>query len=145
MSGANRRVALEEYLAFNADTVLLLDWHRRRDWAAGGDRPANPDPYNHFGGQMVYPRLSVSHYGAPIENATLRWRLESADGARCFQSGEAAVGQICAGVSFLTQVELPLPNTATPNQPAVRYVELLTPSGKTLSANDWRWGGLSRA
>jgi hypothetical protein len=49
------KVALEEYLAFNADTVLLLDWHRRRDWVAGGDRPANPDPYNHFGGQVVYP------------------------------------------------------------------------------------------
>jgi hypothetical protein len=38
------KVALEEYLAFNADTVLLLDWHRRRDWVAGGDRPANPRP-----------------------------------------------------------------------------------------------------
>jgi hypothetical protein len=133
------KVALEEYLAFNADTVLLLDWHRRRDWAAGGDRPANPDPYNHFGGQMVYPRLSVSHYGAPIENATLRWRLESADGASCFQSGAAAVGRIRAGVSFLTQIELPLPDTATPI--SLRFAtELLTPSGKTLSANDWRWG-----
>jgi hypothetical protein len=49
------------------------------------------------------------------------------------------VGQICAGVSFLTQVELPLPDTATPI--SLRFAtELLTPSGKTLSANDWRWG-----
>jgi hypothetical protein len=133
------KVALEEYLAFNADTVLLLDWHRRRDWAAGGDRPANPDPYNHFGGQVVYPRLSVSHYGAPIENATLRWRLESADGASCFQSGEAAAGRIRAGVAFLTQIELPLPNTATPI--SLRFaVELITPLGETLSVNSWLWG-----
>ena len=133
------KVALEEYLAFNADTVLLLDWHRRRDWVAGGDRPANPDPYNHFGGRVVYPRLSVSHYGAPIENAILRWRLESADGASCFQSGEVAVGRIRAGVSFLTQVELPLPDTATPI--SLRFaVKLLAPSGKALSANEWLWG-----
>jgi hypothetical protein len=133
------KVALEEYLAFNADTVLLLDWHRRREWVAGGDRPANPDPYNHFGGQVVYPGISVSHFGAPIEGAILRWRLESADGARCFQSGEAAVGQICAGVSFLTQVELSLPDTATPI--SLRFaVELFTPSGEVLSANSWLWG-----
>jgi hypothetical protein len=70
------KISPESYTAFNTDTVLLLDWHRRRDWIAGGDRPANPDPYNHFGGCTVYPRIAVSHFGKPIAAAAIRWRLE---------------------------------------------------------------------
>ncbi len=69
------KILPESYTHFNADTVLLLDWHRRREWVASGDRPANPDPYNHFGGRAVYPRIAVSHFGAPIEAAGLKWRI----------------------------------------------------------------------
>ncbi len=132
------KITPETYTGFNADTVLLLDWHRRRDWIAGGDRPVNPDPYNHLAGRTVYPRLSVSHYGAPLENATLHWRLETESGERV-QAGEAPVGRIAGGVAFLTQAELRLPDTPLPT--SVRFVaELHDSSGAVVSANEWRWG-----
>jgi hypothetical protein len=131
------KVAPDEYAAFNADTVLLVDWHRRRDWIAGGDRAANPDPYNHFAGRTVYPRLSVAHAGAPLEGAVLRWRLETEQGAR--QAGEARIGHITAGVAFLAQAELTLPDAPTPT--SVRFVaQLVASSGAVISANEWQWG-----
>jgi hypothetical protein len=131
------KIAPDEYAAFNADTVLLLDWHRRRDWIAGGDRAANPDPYNHFAGRTVYPRLSVAHAGAPLAKAVLRWRLETESGA--LQAGEAPIERVEAGASFLTQVEITLPDAPTPT--SVRFVaELIAPSGAIVSANEWAWG-----
>jgi hypothetical protein len=131
------KIAPDEYAAFNADTVLLLDWHRRRDWIAGGDRAANPDPYNHFAGRTVYPRLSVAHAGAPLAKAVLRWRLETESGA--LQAGEAPIERVEAGASFLTQVEITLPDAPTPT--CVRFVaELIAPSGAIVSANEWAWG-----
>jgi hypothetical protein len=131
------KIAPDEYAAFNADTVLLLDWHRRRDWIAGGDRAANPDPHNHCAGRAVYPRLSAAHAGAPLEGATLRWRLETEHGA--WQAGEARIGRITAGVAFLAQAEVRLPNAPTPT--SVRFVaELVAPSGAVISANEWLWG-----
>jgi hypothetical protein len=131
------KIAPDEYAAFNADTVLLVDWHRRRDWIAGGDRAANPDPYNHFAGRAVYPRLSAAHAGAPLEGATLRWRLETEHGA--WQAGEARIGRITAGVAFLAQAELTLPDAPTPT--SVRFVaELVAPSGAVIGANTWLWG-----
>lgn len=131
------KVAPDTYRAFNADTVLLLEWHRRRDWVAGGDRAANPDPYNHFAGHTVYPRLSVAHAGAPLQGATLRWWLESETGTT--QRGEVSVERIGAGVAFLTQVALPLPEGAAPT--SVRFgAALVASSGSVISANEWRWG-----
>jgi hypothetical protein len=131
------KIAPDEYAAFNADTVLLVDWHRRRDWIAGGDRAANPDPYNHFAGRTVYPRLSAAHAGAPLEGATLRWRLETEHGA--WQAGEARIGRITAGVAFLTQAEVRLPDAPTPT--SVRFVaELVAASGAAIGANTWQWG-----
>lgn len=131
------KVAPEAYHAFNADTVLLLEWHRRREWVAGGDRAANPDPYNHFAGRTVYPRLSVAHAGASLQGATLRWRLETETGTA--QRGEVSIERIAAGIAFLTQVELPLPEAAAPTH--VRFgAELLASSGVVISANEWLWG-----
>ncbi len=131
------KIAPDEYAAFNADTVLLVDWHRRRDWIAGGDRAANPDPYNHCAGRTVYPRLSVAHAGAPLEGAVLRWRLETEHGA--WQAGETHIGRITAGVAFLAQAELTLPDAPTPT--SVRFVaELVASSGAVISANEWQWG-----
>jgi len=133
------KILPESYAAFNTDTVLLLDWHRRRDWVAGGDRPANPDAYNHFGGRTIYPRLAVSHYGAPLEDAILRWQLELTDGAYSISSGETGVRRIEAGVAFLCQLEVSLPDIKTPTSLRV-IATLAKPSGKTLSANQWLLG-----
>lgn len=142
------KISPESYTDFNADTVLLLDWHRRRDWVAGGDRPANPDPYNHFSGRTVYPRIAVSHFGKPIEAATIRWRLEldNAHSPSCTM-GETS---LCSptqharvigskGISFLAQLDLTLPAVEVPC-PARFEVELLSPRGELLAANRWRWG-----
>lgn len=144
------KISPESYTGFNADTVLLLDWHRRRDWIAGGDRPANPDPYNHFAGRTLSPRIAVSHFGKPIETTTLRWRLEldaSRDQAPSPIGGEVSLcapmqraREICGkGISFLAQLEVPLPAVEAPC--SARFeVELLSPSGEPLAANRWRWG-----
>ncbi|MCS7299978.1 MAG: hypothetical protein NZ556_00280 [Fimbriimonadales bacterium] len=152
------KISPESYTTFNADTVLLLDWHRRRDWIAGGDRPANPDPYNHFGGRTVYPRIAVSHFGKPIEAGTLRWRLVRDRGTaagtekavratacgldspvQAQRTDMAVCATIGTGITFLAQLEVPLPAVETPELAAFE-VELLAPSGEVLAANRWRWG-----
>ncbi|MCX7926498.1 MAG: hypothetical protein N2554_11930 [Fimbriimonadales bacterium] len=152
------KISPESYTGFNADTVLLLDWHRRRDWIAGGDRPANPDPYNHFGGRTVYPRIAVSHFGKPLEAAGVRWRvvfphpqpLSHGVGEGSLDSpsptpwergsgGEGKHFQLAPGITFLTQLEVALPAVETP-QSALIEVDLLAPSGEIVASNRWQWG-----
>ncbi len=57
------RYSPEEFTCFNADTVLFLGWHRRRNWIAGGDRPSYIDHWTHTSGETILPRLGISHYG----------------------------------------------------------------------------------
>ncbi|MFN3689677.1 MAG: glycoside hydrolase family 2 protein [Fimbriimonadales bacterium] len=138
------KISPESYTEFNTDTVLLLDWHRRREWVAGGDRPANPDPYNHFGGHTVHPRIAVSHFGAPLTAAELVWELSVADtDGRLHRvgSGEVPLHEkvLPAGVHHLAQLEIPLPRGDTPRQ-AILTVELHAPSGEAAAVNRWRWG-----
>lgn len=151
------KIQPESYTNFNTDTVLLLDWHRRRDWIAGGDRPANPDPYNHFGGRTVYPRIAVSHFGKPIEAAELRWRVvsphlpprspgvgEESSSSPSPMPWERGIGGeskllIPAGITFLAQLEVPLPAVEIPQ--SVQFeVELLSTEGAVIAANRWWWG-----
>ena len=135
------KVSPESYTDFNADTVLLLDWHRRRDWIAGGDRPAHPDPYNHFGGRAVYPQIIVSHFGTPITAQTLRWRLTRlSDRCDAVQSGEADIHTtLRAGVAWLTHLKVDLP-TVENSERLLFELELLSSEGETIAANRWRWG-----
>ncbi|MDW8107154.1 MAG: glycoside hydrolase family 2 TIM barrel-domain containing protein, partial [Armatimonadota bacterium] len=136
------KISPESYALFNADTVLLLDWHRRREWLAGGDRPAHPDPYNHFGGRALYPRLAVSHFGKPVEAKAVRWRLEwsGREGSGEMHGQVACSARLSgAGITFLTQLELNLPGVATP-QVARFTAELLAPSGEPIATNSWNWG-----
>ncbi|GIV08994.1 MAG: hypothetical protein KatS3mg019_1085 [Fimbriimonadales bacterium] len=151
---AEYKIDPKSYTRFNADTVLLLDWHRRRDWIAGGDRPANPDPYNHFGGRTVYPRVAVSHFGKSIEIVELRWRLLSGLDNPVQTTGAAVGGNasvpimegtdktvratLSAGMEFLAQLEVSLPPVETPR--AMQFeVELLSPEGEIIAVNGWRW------
>lgn len=137
------KVALETYRAFNSDTVLLLDWARRRVWQAGGDRPANLGLYNHVRGQTVYPRLLLSHFGKPLPPVlSLRWRLQVAD-------TEQASGQEVIDLPqgdppvFLCQLEIPLPELSafgSPPKPLPACFEVhLEGYGKPLTSNRWRW------
>ncbi|MFN7018438.1 MAG: glycoside hydrolase family 2 protein [Fimbriimonadales bacterium] len=138
------KISPESYTEFNTDTVLLLDWHRRREWIAGGDRPANPDPYNHFGGCTVYPRIAVSHFGTSFEVAELLWRLSVEDSQghlhKVASGGVFLYEKVLrAGIHYLAQLEVPLPSGDAPQQ-AILTVELRTPSHRSVAVNRWRWG-----
>ncbi len=123
-----------DYRMFNSDTVLLLDWHRRRVWWAGGDRPANPDPFNHFGGQTLYPTLAVSHFGAPVQGAELRWRLRHRV-PLC--EGVVKPLQLAGGkIEAITMLELPVPTVPRPR--AFELEAELIADGQVISANRWR-------
>jgi hypothetical protein len=133
--GEPKLLFLADYRAFNDDTVLLLDWHRRRVWLAGGDRPANPDPFNHFGGQTLYPTLAVSHFGDPLRNAELRWQVNYQSGVH--RSGKMEFPQITGG-----QLE-PLGMLQISAPPVDKYPCLmklmawLTVEGKNVAYNYW--------
>ncbi|GBC93636.1 Beta-galactosidase [bacterium HR15] len=128
------KVPSRAYKVFNSDTVLLLDWHRRRVWLAGGDRPANPDPFNHFGGQTLYPTLAVSHFGAPIQQAELRWRLRNRE---TLDAGEVQPVQLGGGqVEAIAMLELPAPAVRRPREHALEAE--LWADGRRIADNRWR-------
>ncbi len=56
-----------------------------------------------------------------------------------WERGSGGEGNLQAGVTFLTQLEIPLPAVETP-LPVEFEVELLAPSGEVIAANRWRWG-----
>lgn len=65
----------EEFRQFNADSVLLLQFHRRREWVNGGDRPSYVDRYNFISGETLYAHIALSHYGRYDCKGKLRWSL----------------------------------------------------------------------
>ena len=97
------RYAPHDFRRFNADTVLLLGWHRRRNWTAGGDRPSYIDPHCHRSGETLQPLLGISHYGAETKVREAWAELRPADGqANSAEStrpwvGEAAILQEAIG------------------------------------------------
>ncbi len=120
------------YRTFNADTVILLDWHRRRVWQAGGDRPAYPDPYNHFGGRTVYPILSISHFARDLYDLILEWR--------CGKSkGQIPIAHLAGGtLTHLPVQEVRLPKVSQPTR--LRFSTLLKQGNHTIAQNEWEWG-----
>ncbi|MBK8019967.1 MAG: hypothetical protein IPK19_00755 [Chloroflexi bacterium] len=87
----------ESFKAFNTDTVLVLEQGRRRLWKRGGDRPFPVDRDNLTAGASADYRVVVSHAGAPLDGAVLRWRLLDSGGA-AVAGGESAIeGPILAG------------------------------------------------
>ncbi len=78
------RYTPEEFSAFNADTVLFLGWHRRRNWVAGGDHPSYIDQHCHWAGDTVLPRLGISHYGAPARIASAHLTLGTPNSPECY-------------------------------------------------------------
>lgn len=132
------KVSLEAYRDFNADTVVLIDWARRRVWQAGGDRPANPDPYNHFGGQTLHPRVLLSHSGKPLPSPlTVRWEL---------WLGETLAGQGAVSVEassgepplFLCQLSVELPVVSVPTH--ALFAVKVEGAGAVIAQDRWHWG-----
>lgn len=70
----------EEFTRFNADSVLFLGWHRRRNWVAGGDRPSYIDHWTHTSGETLLPRIGLSHYGKKIRILSGQVELLDAEG-----------------------------------------------------------------
>ncbi|MCS6775274.1 MAG: glycoside hydrolase family 2 TIM barrel-domain containing protein [Chloroherpetonaceae bacterium] len=77
------RYTPEEFLRFNADTVLFLGWHRRRQWKAGGDRPSYIDPWCHFAGEALLIRIGIAHHGADTRVVSARYALIPASSPDC--------------------------------------------------------------
>ncbi|MFQ3610873.1 MAG: glycoside hydrolase family 2 TIM barrel-domain containing protein [Fimbriimonadales bacterium] len=119
------------YRTFNADTVILLDWHRRRIWHAGGDRPAYPDSYNHFGGRTIYPILSLSHFGKTLHNLVLEWR--------CGKSkGQIPIPSLPGGeITHLPVLSVQIPQVSTPTR--IRFEAHLKQGRTVIARNYWDW------
>lgn len=81
---------------FNADSVLVLGWDRRRAWVAGGDRPARSDPWCHRAGSVVRAHLVLAHHGCGSGVGSVRWSVEF-DGESPFVEGESADVSIAEG------------------------------------------------
>jgi hypothetical protein len=133
--GQPKPFALADYRAFNSGTVLLFDWHRRRVWLAGGNRPANPDPFNHFGGQTLYPTLAVSHFGIPLGDVELHWQVN--DRHSVYRAGTIRYPQITGGqVESLGMLEIPAPSVE--EIPCLLKLRAwLMVAGKTIAHNHW--------
>ncbi len=82
----------EEFRQFNGDSVLLLQFHRRREWVNGGDRPAYVDRWNFPGGERLVAHIALSHYGRHDCKGRLRWRLRDESG-EVLQQGEHATSE----------------------------------------------------
>lgn len=109
----------EEFRPFNGDSVLLLQFHRRREWRDGGDRPAYVDWWNFWGGQTLCAQVSLSHYGQAEGRGRLRWQLlDETD--EVLQQGECETSEPIRSGTLAHVATLEL------NLPTVRRMEPLT-------------------
>lgn len=116
------RFPAEAFSAFNADSVLILGWDRRRAWIAGGDRPHHLDVYNYRSAGTVRPHLTLSHTGAaPAREIHYRWEAAWPDGtvvARGHGGSEAEVGP--AEVREIGVAEFVAPEVRAPRKLLLR-------------------------
>lgn len=132
------RYSAEEMARFNADTVLFLGLHRRRNWVAGGDRPSYIDRWCHWSGDTLYPRIGVSHYGAGCRLTSLTWQIADAN-SRVVRTGavpDLAPDLLTTGdVQQLAALDVELPETDRMSRLTLR-VSLTADSG-LLWSNEW--------
>lgn len=103
------------FRAFNADTVLLLDRGRARQWTHGGDRPAPAEPYSFAAGERVHLHAILSHAGTPLALGDLRWHVTGPDGRTVAEGTQAAGGPFEAGrPRGLAQIGFDAPETPVP-------------------------------
>jgi hypothetical protein len=108
----------EQFRAFNADTVVLVGWDRRRVWEAGGDRVGYWEPHTTRSGGLVRAHAIVSHYGETTR-LPVEWEVCTEEGAvwasgwlerpEPFQSGELGV----VGVAEFTAPTVTVPRQLT--------------------------------
>ncbi len=73
------KFAADEFQCFNADLVALVGWESRRDWVAGGDRPARFDPWSCVAGAALRARLIAANHSSSSGPTTVAWRAVSGD------------------------------------------------------------------
>ncbi|MFN8502460.1 glycoside hydrolase family 2 protein [Kouleothrix sp.] len=128
---------LAAFRGFNADTVLLLGWDRRRDWVAGGDRAAPWDAFGYPAGAAVRAHLIAAHYGAAQGHAHLRWQVAFA-GEPPFAAGQHATAFALApgDLRELAVAEFAAPPMAAPRQ-ATLAAEFEVGTGGEPARNSW--------
>lgn len=109
----------EEFRPFNADSVLLLQFHRRREWVRGGDRPAYVDRWNFRSGEALVAHIALSHYGRHDCKGRLRWWLRDEVG-ETLQQGESVASETIRVGTLAPVAVLEL------NMPTVKRMERLT-------------------
>lgn len=119
----------------NADTVVLLGWDRRREWVAGGDRPAPLDTFSYGAGETVRAHVLVSHYGADSGPARAAWSVTVPDGMP-FAAGESmtAVAVTPGALRELAVAEFVVPDVSAPCQAVLRAVAEI---GGQAVTNEW--------
>lgn len=70
----------DAFRAFNADSVVLVGWDRRRAWEAGGDRPAYWEPHAYRSGELVRAHAIVSHHAREAARIRVEWEVRLPDG-----------------------------------------------------------------
>jgi len=134
-----------QWIAFNGDTVLTLNWDNRRAWVHGGDRLVKWDTYNYWGLDTVRAHMVVSHFGRePLRVNSITWELESGCSQESLNGFLAAKPVIWPGsVLELGVVEFaaPLVNEVTRLDLKVRLAGSLEKDGglieKTCLENSW--------
>ncbi|HNP85992.1 MAG TPA: glycoside hydrolase [Kouleothrix sp.] len=124
------------FRAFNADTVLLVGWDRRRDWVAGGDRAAPWDIWNYPMGTIVRAHFILSHYGAERGPLVLRWQAALATQAPLAQgTHESAFALTPGDLRELAVAEFAAPYVSQPQKVLLTAEADL---GGTVIYNTWQ-------
>lgn len=125
------RYTPEEFTRFNADTVLFLGWHRRRQWKAGGDRPSYIDPWCHFAGETLLIRVGIAHHGADTQVISADYTLTPAtapDSPVCAGGVEVTARGVSAGdVRQLGLIRIAAPDVHAMNRYELRVRVVLEP------------------
>ena len=125
-----------DWRKFNADDVLLLQFHRRREWFNGGDRPSYVDWWNFFSNDTVVAHVALSHYGRCDCRGTLQWYLRDEHGRTLLQGEHGIPSPIRAGsLAPVATLELRMPEVSQ-MQPLTLYCAFKTDEGEVIQ-NDW--------
>jgi len=131
------RYTPEEFTRFNADTVLFLGWHRRRNWVAGGDRPSYIDHWTHVSGETITPRIGISHYGKAIRILSGQIELQDVEGKLLAQQPLPLrlQGVPDGSVMQIAEAEIELPQVSQMTQALLQVTLRLR--GKRTVQNEW--------
>ncbi len=125
-----------DWRKFHADSVLLLQFHRRREWCNGGDRPAYVDWWNFRSGDTVVAHLALSHYGRCDCKGIVHWCLRDEKGQALRQGEHNLPTPLRPGALALVAVlELRMPEVSQ-MQPVTLDCTLRTDGGEVIQ-NDW--------